>query len=325
VNLQRRGAKSPQIASSFRRFSRLRGSIFDPAGVERRSWTIRGACNTVRVEPGSDPTIHVTLEPERPLGAAQSGYADLGPISPELALVDQLLAEQARTLLPEPRERPRPARRPASGPHTEARLVRGSEAGQAPARRRRSRWPRTALLVVLVFAAGAFSGGFLGEDRLALQRVLLEVEAGGPTATAGGGGGARPYTDQTSTGGSRSLRSSSASKRIPRAAANTTRRKPRQPAPVTTWAANVLGVTANVDGADVRLGWQRPSDSDHVVVLRASSAQRKGVVVFRTPGTSYRDSSARACTEYRYTIVNYDRHGHSSTGIPTSVVTRGCT
>ena len=36
VNLQRLGAKSPQIASSFRRFNRLRGSIFDPAGVEKR-------------------------------------------------------------------------------------------------------------------------------------------------------------------------------------------------------------------------------------------------------------------------------------------------
>ena len=277
------------------------------------------------MEPGSDPTLDATLEPERPLGAAQSGYADLGPISPELALVDQVLAEQARTLLPEPRERPRPARRPASGPHTEARPARGSEAGTAPARRRRSRWPRTALLAVLIFAAGAFSGGFLGEDRLALRRVLVEVEAGGPTATAGSGGETQPATDQTSTGGGRPLRPSSASKRTPRPAANTARHEPRRPAPVTTWAANVLGVTANVDGADVRLVWQRPSDSDHVVVLRASSAQREGVVVFRTPGTSYRDSSARACTEYRYTIVNYDRHGHSSTGIPTSVVTQGCT
>jgi hypothetical protein len=178
------------------------------------------------------------------------------------------------------------------------------------------------LLAALAFAAGAFSGGLLGENRPASQRVMLEVKAGGPTATAGIGGGRQPVTQQTSTGGARPLRSSSASKRTPRPAPSTAKREPRQPAPVTTWAANVLGVTANVNGTGVRLLWQRPSDSDHVVVLRASGAQRGSVVVFRAPGTSYRDSSARKCTQYRYTIVNYDRHGHRSTGVPTSVVTR---
>jgi hypothetical protein len=48
-------------------------------------------------------------------------------------------------------------------------------------------------------------------------------------------------------------------------------------------------------------------------------------VVFRGGATSFRDISPRPCTAYRYTIVNYDRRGHRSTGVPTSVVTGGCT
>jgi hypothetical protein len=49
------------------------------------------------------------------------------------------------------------------------------------------------------------------------------------------------------------------------------------------------------------------------------------VVVYRGRATSYRDMSPQPCTAYRYTIVNYDRSGHHSTGVPTSVVTEGCT
>ena len=308
MNLQCLRVKSAAKSVFFSTIGRLRASPFRLGRVEKRSRRIRGACNTVRVEPGSDPALDVTLEPEPPLGAAQSVYADLGPISPELALVDNVLAERARMLLPEPSERPRPARRPASG-RPEARHARGAKVaqapkvGQGPARRRRSRWPRTVLLALLIFAAGAFSGGFLGEHRPASQRVPLEVEAGGPNVTAGSVG-TQPAT---------------------RPAASTAKREPRRSEPVTTWAANVLGVSANVDGKGVRLVWQRPSDSDHVVVLRASNAPKGSVVVFHAPGTSYRDPSARACTEYRYTIVNYDRHGHRSTGVPTSVMTQGCT
>jgi hypothetical protein len=75
----------------------------------------------------------------------------------------------------------------------------------------------------------------------------------------------------------------------------------------------------------VKLVWQRPTGSGHVVVLRARGDQGHGTVVFRGSAASFRDLSPRTCTAYRYTIVNYDRRGHRSTGVPTSVVTAGCT
>jgi hypothetical protein len=90
------------------------------------------------------------------------------------------------------------------------------------------------------------------------------------------------------------------------------------------WAANVLGVTVGVDAKGISLVWKRPSRSDHVVVLRTRGAGSHSVVVFRGRATGYRDSSARSCSEYRYEIVNYDRRGHRSTGVFTSVVTPGC-
>jgi hypothetical protein len=57
-------------------------------------------------------------------------------------------------------------------------------------------------------------------------------------------------------------------------------------------------------------------------VLRQTGTRSTAVVVYRGRAMSYRDGSLRACTGYRYTIVNYDRRGHPSTGVPTSVVTR---
>jgi hypothetical protein len=62
-----------------------------------------------------------------------------------------------------------------------------------------------------------------------------------------------------------------------------------------------------------------------VVVLRRLGDQGRSAVVFHGRATSFRDVSPRRCTAYRYTIVNYDRRGHRSTGVPTSVVTEGCT
>jgi hypothetical protein len=72
----------------------------------------------------------------------------------------------------------------------------------------------------------------------------------------------------------------------------------------------------------VKLVWHRPSTSGHVVVLRTIG--RRSTVVFRGRATSYRDVVPHPCTAYRYTIVNYDRRGHPSTGVPTSVVSSGC-
>ena len=90
------------------------------------------------------------------------------------------------------------------------------------------------------------------------------------------------------------------------------------------WAANVLGVAARVDRPGVTLVWQRPSGSDHVVVVRRLATSKHGVVVYRGSAATYRDAAPLPCTAYRYTIVNYDRKGHRATGVPTSVVTQGC-
>jgi hypothetical protein len=75
----------------------------------------------------------------------------------------------------------------------------------------------------------------------------------------------------------------------------------------------------------VKLVWHRPADSGRVVVLRALGDHERSTIVFRGRATRFRDVSPRPCTSYRYTIVNYDRRGHPSTGVPTSVVTEGCT
>ena len=73
------------------------------------------------------------------------------------------------------------------------------------------------------------------------------------------------------------------------------------------------------------LVWQRPTGSVQVVVLRSLAVHARNSVVYRGRASRYRDASPRPCTAYRYTIVNYDRNGRRSTGVPTSVVTGGCT
>jgi hypothetical protein len=89
-------------------------------------------------------------------------------------------------------------------------------------------------------------------------------------------------------------------------------------------ATNVLGVEATVSGRTVTLVWHAPADSKAVVVLRARGTHGRSAVVYRGRARRFRDLSARSCTAYRYTIVNYDPKGHDSTGVPTSVVTGGC-
>ena len=210
---------------------------------------------------------------------------DMEPISPELVLVDPELAERARQVLPEPR-----------------RPIRAEPATWVPvAQPAPRRWRRTAVLAALIFAAGAASGELLGR-RESSSRSGLEIGPDArPTAESGGA------TQRTGSDN----RTAAPAKRDRRAASR-------------IWAANVLGVTAGVDAKGISLVWKRPSRSDHVVVLRTRGAGSNSVVVFRGRATRYRDASARSCSEYRYKIVNYDRRGHRSTGVLTSVVTPGC-
>jgi hypothetical protein len=221
----------------------------------------------------------------------------LGPISPELVLVDPVLAEQARDLLSERREPTRPRRPPREAEPDHGAL-------QLPSARAPRRWRRTAALAALVFIAGAASGQYLVK-RESSSPASLEV---------------RPVTLSTEE-----RERDSQAKREPehRSAAPATRKSRRTTA--ATWAANVLGVTVDVSHKGVSLVWKRPSRSDHVVVVRSRNPGTKGVVVFRGRATAYRDATARSCREYQYTIVNYDRRGRRSTGVLTSVVTPGCT
>jgi hypothetical protein len=220
---------------------------------------------------------------------------DLGPISPELVLVDPVLAERARKLLPDPQDALRPrlpvaAAAPVSVVPAELRPV--PLPPLLP--RRRRRWPRTVALAGLVFAVGAVAGGVLRERHATRRGVVLEVQgaAQAPAKPSGRNG----VKSRSSVGAAPAHH---------------------------VWASNVLGVAAEVADSGVKLVWHPPADSGRVVVLRARGDH--STVVFRGGGASFRDVSPRACTAYRYTIVNYDRRGHRSTGVPTSVVTKGCT
>ena len=132
------------------------------------------------------------------------------------------------------------------------------------------------MLAVFVFAAGAAAGGFLrGQHSAPAGGVELAVQTA-----------ASPATTHSST--------------------TPARRQAARPNARAS-AANVLGVAAQVAGRGVKLVWQRPANSGHVVVLRARGSRSK--VVFRGRAATFRDASPRPCTTYRYTIVNYDRRG----------------
>ncbi len=93
--------------------------------------------------------------------------------------------------------------------------------------------------------------------------------------------------------------------------------------------SNVLGVVVTAGHGTVTLSWARPGDSAHVVVLRerrVRSGEKASYgdarVVYRGTGTSHRDRGVENGVEYRYVIVNYDRTGNASSGVPTVVVPR---
>lgn len=261
-------------------------------------------------------------------GPVDAALADLGPISPELALVDPDLAARARPLLPDLFEPP--ARRPPAVAAVAAEP--GVDATEAPAPRRRL-W-RALALAVLTFTAGAVAG-----DLLANRHVQAGATLESPVAAAS----APAVEVLQSPRAARAAANRAVTTVTPLAArtvAPTTRTSVRRPAlrprvtahaavparsrrarrPQVTWASNVLGVTATVTRRGVALVWQRPSDSVGVVVLRDRGGRSR--VVYRGRATGYRDGSLQACTGYRYTIVSYDGSGHRSTGVPTSIVTR---
>jgi len=272
------------------------------------------------MDAGPDAVQVMTLEPDPPLGAAQAADGSLGVISPELALVDPELAQRARQLLPEPRERPKVPPPVAAGPALAQQPA--AKVAPDPEIRRQRRWLRMAALAAVIFVAGAASGTFLGNKETRSPGKAFEVAAVEPTTRPAAlrPPAVRPAAVRPPAVPPRAVRPPEVSHARPRAR---TRSAPPQRRRHTrlAWAPNVLGVAAFVDRAGVVLEWRRPPGSERVVVLRTREGRDKSVVVHSGKATRYRDDSPRPCTGYRYTIVNYDRHGHRSTGIPTSVVT----
>jgi hypothetical protein len=278
---------------------------------ESHADTVRRACKNASVSRGSEFDQTVALR------APQPDTTDLGPISPELALVDPVLAERARRRLPDPRERP-PLRRTTVGavrPRTPAvqRRPRPAPRPRAP------RWKRTVVLSALVFAAGAASTQLLERGSPTSPPLLLErAGTAGPTVSEKSTQRRRSGTHATRREATRRSR-----ERGTRAKARTGSRAQRSDAAV-KWSANVLGVSADVSSRGVRLAWKPPAGSDGVVVFRKLRDAKHSVTVFRGRANGVRDVSPRPCSSYRYTIVSYDRAGRPSTGVPTSVVTAGC-
>ena len=288
--------------------------------LERRS-----GCDTCPIAASPDQIRRISTG-ETQLRAAGGGEADLGPISPELVLVDPALAERARRELPDRPEPLMPSPRSAEPPNPSRPAYEPPEIAVAPSllvptlepRRR-----RTVLLAGLVFVLGALVGGFFG-DRYTFPRPTLEARSAllrTPVRVAG--------TQQNSQDQSGS--EPRARVRPPDRVLERSLRPPKTTVPPHPqrsrrfpWATNVLGVAARVGHRAVRLVWQRPADSRRVVVLRALGVGRRSIVLYRGQATSYRDASTRPCTAYRYTIVNYNGRGHRSTGVPTTIVTEGC-
>jgi hypothetical protein len=254
-----------------------------------------------------------------PLGAVPTGAADLGPISPELALVDPELARRARELLPEPGEFPAARPLPAAPAAEQAAVPEASAVPEVSAepetRRPRRRLARTVVLAAAIFAAGAASGTVLGPENSGSPGRVLELRVVATTP--------QPRAKRPASRKHAAVRAPKASSRKrPARDGSAPRRRPSHAQG--DWASNVLGVAGTVHRTGVSLVWHPPAGSAHVIVLRAGNRGRS-VVVYRGRARRLQDGSLRPCTPYRYTIVNYDAHGHRSTGVPTSLVTAGCT
>ena len=215
------------------------------------------------MDAGPDALRSVADEPR--LGAVPAGDDELGPISPELALVDPELARRARELLPEPRERPR-APRPLPAPPVSAPALE-RPAVREPAAAARRRWPRALALAIAIFAAGAVSGTFLGNDDNGSRSASspLEVRLAAPSTQA-----AKQPTKPTKgpTVKSPALRPPKAVPRTTGATKASSPQPQRRRRARVAWASNVLGVSATVDQAGVALTWHEPADSRRVVVVR---------------------------------------------------------
>ena len=70
------------------------------SGLRRSSKAADTGCNTVPMTPRPDVVQDSLLEPNQPIATPSAGAEEVGPISPELVLVDPALAERARELLP---------------------------------------------------------------------------------------------------------------------------------------------------------------------------------------------------------------------------------
>jgi hypothetical protein len=158
------------------------------------------------------------------------------------------------------------------------------------------------VVAALVFAAGAASGTIVAPRPAPSPGATLEVRAAAPATL-------RPPKQHSIDRGMTHRRQE---------VSHAVRRSPR-----VVWASNVLGVVTRMSHTRVVLSWYRPAGSARVVVLR-SRGRGGSRIVYRGRGARYEDRSVRSCTNYRYTLVSYDRSGHRSTGVSSSVITAGC-